>query len=233
MQKGNPVLKFIRSVPWQFDNIIPDYQFGPTSCALYLRFVVRYQLSDINPLLVIWSISLAACDTTILTQITYRNVLNFLAIVTILGYCWSWLMWLVKISLQSSSKKFNLSLSNYRKIPIMHWRNWAEFVSWLTVLLSSLSGKYWPIWPINSYEPNTTTITTQNIDIEAWRRQADIWNCINPMKISLLIWSWRKMKQITLPRYLKHFWLHRSSHILEFWFSLWQVHCYKFSLPYF
>jgi len=37
-QKGNPVLKYIRNVPWEFGDIIPDYQLGQTSCALYLRW---------------------------------------------------------------------------------------------------------------------------------------------------------------------------------------------------
>ena len=36
-QKGNPVLKFIKSVPWEYDDIVPDYQMAPTRCALFLR----------------------------------------------------------------------------------------------------------------------------------------------------------------------------------------------------
>ena len=34
---GNPILKFVRNVPWEFGEIIPDYQLSSTSCALYLR----------------------------------------------------------------------------------------------------------------------------------------------------------------------------------------------------
>jgi hypothetical protein len=36
-QKGNPVLKHIRCVPWEYADIIPDYQMGQTCCALFLR----------------------------------------------------------------------------------------------------------------------------------------------------------------------------------------------------
>lgn len=36
-QKGNPILKYVRNVPWEFtDSIIPDYVMGQTACALYL-----------------------------------------------------------------------------------------------------------------------------------------------------------------------------------------------------
>jgi len=38
-KRGNPILKFVRNVPWEFGDIIPDYQLGSTSCALYLRQV--------------------------------------------------------------------------------------------------------------------------------------------------------------------------------------------------
>jgi len=39
-KRGNPILKFVRNVPWEFGDIIPDYQLGSTSCALYLRQVI-------------------------------------------------------------------------------------------------------------------------------------------------------------------------------------------------
>ncbi|KAH6943458.1 hypothetical protein HPB50_021690 [Hyalomma asiaticum] len=39
-QKGNPLLKSIRSVPWEFGDIEPDYVLGQTTCALYLS--LRY-----------------------------------------------------------------------------------------------------------------------------------------------------------------------------------------------
>ncbi|XP_064479375.1 DNA excision repair protein ERCC-1-like [Ornithodoros turicata] len=39
-QKGNPLLKHIRNVPWEFGEIEPDYMMGQTSCALYLS--LRY-----------------------------------------------------------------------------------------------------------------------------------------------------------------------------------------------
>ena len=40
-QRGNPVLKSIRSVPWEFtDQIVPDYVIGQKACAVFLS--VRY-----------------------------------------------------------------------------------------------------------------------------------------------------------------------------------------------
>jgi len=40
-KRGNPILKFVRNVPWEFGEIVPDYQLGSTSCALYLRQVIN------------------------------------------------------------------------------------------------------------------------------------------------------------------------------------------------
>ena len=36
-QRGNPVLKYIKHVPWEFHSVVPDYVLGQTTCALYLR----------------------------------------------------------------------------------------------------------------------------------------------------------------------------------------------------
>ncbi|XP_067317611.1 DNA excision repair protein ERCC-1-like [Anolis sagrei] len=44
-QRGNPVLKFIRNVPWEFGDIVPDYLLGQTTCALFLS--LRYH--HLNP----------------------------------------------------------------------------------------------------------------------------------------------------------------------------------------
>lgn len=44
-QKGNPLLKGITSVPWEFEDIIPDYVMGPTTCALFLS--LKYH--NMNP----------------------------------------------------------------------------------------------------------------------------------------------------------------------------------------
>ncbi|ESO12866.1 hypothetical protein HELRODRAFT_63358, partial [Helobdella robusta] len=43
--KGNPILKLIKGVPWLFDSIVPDYQLGSTTCALYLS--LKYH--NLNP----------------------------------------------------------------------------------------------------------------------------------------------------------------------------------------
>ncbi|KAM6307790.1 LOW QUALITY PROTEIN: DNA excision repair protein ERCC-1 [Podargus strigoides] len=39
-QRGNPVLKFVRDVPWEFGDIVPDYVLGQSTCALFLS--LRY-----------------------------------------------------------------------------------------------------------------------------------------------------------------------------------------------
>lgn len=44
-QRGNPILKAITNVPWEYDDIVPDYQMGKTSCALFLS--LRYH--NLNP----------------------------------------------------------------------------------------------------------------------------------------------------------------------------------------
>ncbi|XP_076119086.1 DNA excision repair protein ERCC-1 [Alosa pseudoharengus] len=44
-QRGNPILKFVRSVPWEFGDVVPDYVLGRTTCALFLS--VRYH--NLNP----------------------------------------------------------------------------------------------------------------------------------------------------------------------------------------
>ena len=44
-QRGNPVLKAICSVPWEFSDIQPDYILGAKTCALFLS--LRYH--QLNP----------------------------------------------------------------------------------------------------------------------------------------------------------------------------------------
>ncbi|XP_067412644.1 DNA excision repair protein ERCC-1 isoform X2 [Emydura macquarii macquarii] len=39
-QCGNPILKFVRNVPWEFGEIVPDYVLGQSTCALFLS--LRY-----------------------------------------------------------------------------------------------------------------------------------------------------------------------------------------------
>lgn len=44
-QRGNPILKYVRSVPWEFGEVVPDYVLGQTTCALFLS--LRYH--HLNP----------------------------------------------------------------------------------------------------------------------------------------------------------------------------------------
>lgn len=44
-QRGNPILKYVRSVPWEFGEVVPDYVLGQTTCALFLS--LRYH--NLNP----------------------------------------------------------------------------------------------------------------------------------------------------------------------------------------
>ena len=42
-QEGNPVLKHIRNVRWQFADIVPDYQMGQNACAVFLSLRLAVQ----------------------------------------------------------------------------------------------------------------------------------------------------------------------------------------------
>lgn len=45
-QKGNPALKAVSNIPWEYDeNILSDYVMGPSTCALFLS--IRYH--NLNP----------------------------------------------------------------------------------------------------------------------------------------------------------------------------------------
>lgn len=44
-QRGNPLLKSIQNIPWEYDDIVPDYVVGATSCILYIS--LRYH--NLNP----------------------------------------------------------------------------------------------------------------------------------------------------------------------------------------
>ncbi|XP_063237497.1 DNA excision repair protein ERCC-1 [Bacillus rossius redtenbacheri] len=44
-QRGNPLLKSICNVPWEYSEIVPDYVMGKTTCALFLS--LRYH--NLNP----------------------------------------------------------------------------------------------------------------------------------------------------------------------------------------
>lgn len=37
MKRGNPVLSFIRNVPYEFGTTLADYEVGRTTAALFLR----------------------------------------------------------------------------------------------------------------------------------------------------------------------------------------------------
>lgn len=41
-QTGNPLLAHVRSVPWEWADVLPDYVMGDTACALYLS--IRYHM---------------------------------------------------------------------------------------------------------------------------------------------------------------------------------------------
>ncbi|KAL4831351.1 hypothetical protein H8958_010550 [Nasalis larvatus] len=54
-QRGNPVLKFVRNVPWEFGDVIPDYVLGQSTCALFLspeeagRYLETYKAYEQKP----------------------------------------------------------------------------------------------------------------------------------------------------------------------------------------
>lgn len=46
-QRGNPVLTHIKSMPWEYSDIPADYVLGTTTCALFLRYVLRGKLQAV------------------------------------------------------------------------------------------------------------------------------------------------------------------------------------------
>jgi DNA excision repair protein ERCC-1 len=44
-QRGNPVLTSIKSIPWEYSDIPADYAMGGSTCALFLRFVTRLEIT--------------------------------------------------------------------------------------------------------------------------------------------------------------------------------------------
>ena len=47
-QRGNPVIKFIKNAKFEFDpQLVPDYHFGSTGCALFLRWGQYITFSNI------------------------------------------------------------------------------------------------------------------------------------------------------------------------------------------
>jgi len=48
-QRGNPVLAAIKSTAWEYSDIAADYGLGLTTCALFLRFVLRFCLHSLSP----------------------------------------------------------------------------------------------------------------------------------------------------------------------------------------
>lgn len=49
-QEGNPVLKHIRNVRWQFADIVPDYQMGQNACAVFLSLRFAAQAACVSAL---------------------------------------------------------------------------------------------------------------------------------------------------------------------------------------
>ncbi|TRY97251.1 hypothetical protein DNTS_013729 [Danionella cerebrum] len=53
--RGNPILKFVRNVPWEFGEVVPDYVLGRTTCALFLspeeagRYLETYKSYEKKP----------------------------------------------------------------------------------------------------------------------------------------------------------------------------------------
>lgn len=37
MQKGNPLLKHITHVPWEYGDVVADYHINQQTCVLYMR----------------------------------------------------------------------------------------------------------------------------------------------------------------------------------------------------
>ncbi|KAE8299420.1 DNA excision repair protein ERCC-1 [Larimichthys crocea] len=94
-QRGNPILKFVRSVPWEFGDVAPDYVLGQTTCALFLS--LRYH--NLNPNYIHDRLKLLGQTFTLrvlLTQVDVKDphhALKELARICIMADCTLILAW--------------------------------------------------------------------------------------------------------------------------------------------
>ncbi|XP_026768979.3 DNA excision repair protein ERCC-1 [Pangasianodon hypophthalmus] len=94
-QRGNPILKFVRSVPWEFGEVVPDYVLGRTTCALFLS--VRYH--TLNPNYIherLKQLGQAFTLRVLLVQVDVKDphhALNDLARICIMADCTLILAW--------------------------------------------------------------------------------------------------------------------------------------------
>ncbi|XP_075437698.1 DNA excision repair protein ERCC-1 isoform X2 [Ascaphus truei] len=94
-QRGNPLLKHIRNIPWEFGDIVPDYVMGEACCALYLS--LRYHA--LNPEYIhsrLRSLGQSFALRVLLVQVDVKDphfILKELAKICILSDCTLILSW--------------------------------------------------------------------------------------------------------------------------------------------
>uniref|UniRef100_A0A4W5L0V9 DNA excision repair protein ERCC-1 n=1 Tax=Hucho hucho TaxID=62062 RepID=A0A4W5L0V9_9TELE len=88
-QRGNPILKFVRSVPWEFGEVVPDYVLGQTTCALFLS--LRYH--NLNPNYIHDRLKLLDLPNTPLSPKDPHHSLKELARICIMADCTLILAW--------------------------------------------------------------------------------------------------------------------------------------------
>uniref|UniRef100_A0A8I3NG29 DNA excision repair protein ERCC-1 n=2 Tax=Canis lupus familiaris TaxID=9615 RepID=A0A8I3NG29_CANLF len=94
-QRGNPVLKFVRNVAWEFGDVLPDYVLGQSTCALFLS--LRYH--NLHPDYLherLQSLGKSFALRVLLVQVDMKDpqqALKELAKMCILAYCTLVLAW--------------------------------------------------------------------------------------------------------------------------------------------
>ncbi|SPO31420.1 related to dna excision repair protein ercc-1 [Ustilago trichophora] len=91
-QRGNPLLSHIRSIGWEYADIVPDYQVGLSSCILFLSLryhrlhpeYVHTRISKLSNMFTL-RILLILCDVndhqTALKELTKLSILNNLTLI--------------------------------------------------------------------------------------------------------------------------------------------------------
>ncbi|XP_052635355.1 DNA excision repair protein ERCC-1 [Harpia harpyja] len=135
-QQGNPVLKFICNVPWEFGDIVPDYVLGQSTCALFLS--LRYH--HLNPGYIHDRLQHLgrSYGLQLLLQVDVKDphqALKELAKICILADCTLLVAWSPE-----EAGRYLETYKAYEQKPPDLLKEWVEqdFLSWMTDCLTSI-----------------------------------------------------------------------------------------------
>lgn len=138
-QRGNPLLKSILNVPWEYEEMVPDYVMGRTTCALFLS--LRYH--NLNPDYINERLKQLGKQyelRVLLVQVHLASRCKMLFYYSVFKLCAYFIGWLLQ-------KCFH---GNYQPCSIPSWSSCSRFFNHCNMLL--LSVQIAVIWlPIISF----------------------------------------------------------------------------------